>query len=148
MRQSISRACLLLLLGLALSGCAGAGRARARQGSAPTGQVPAQAPLTPGATSTGAGPVEPGAFSIVDFVSTQGGLLDCYSEALRKTKKMGKTVLQFAVLPDGSLAGAQILESTFDDDATKACMMERLSNLKTPFRPSSTKLIRMPVIIN
>ncbi len=141
MRLNSSRALHLFLLGLALSGCAGSGQTRARQGSTPVGQAPA--PVTPGAASAG----EPDAFSIVNYVSTQGGLMDCYSKALRTTNKTGKTLLQFAVLPDGSVAGAQILESSFDDDATNACMVERLSKLKTPFRPTTLKVLRMPITI-
>lgn len=104
--------------------------------------------MTPGSTSAGTAPVEPDAGSIAMFVTMEGGLMDCYSTALRTTNKKGKTMLQFAVLPDGSVAGAQILESTFDDDATKACMVERLSKLKTPFRPSAPRFLKMPIIID
>lgn len=143
MRQTSTRN--LLLLGLALAGCAGTGGTRGKQGAA--AEAKGTAPVAPGTTSAGAPPAEPDTLSIASFVLDEGGVMGCYEKVFRYTKATGKTVVQFAVLPDGSVAGAQVLETTLGDDATTACVVERLSKLKTPFRPSAPKAIRMPFTI-
>lgn len=82
------------------------------------------------------------------FAMDQGDLFGCYRRFLRTTEKRGTTVLQLAILPDGGVEGAQVLESTIGDEDTTACLVDRASRWKTPFRPSAKKIFRIPVTIN
>ena len=105
-------------------------------------------PAAQKAASAEAIPAEPDGKKLAKFAFNQRDLFDCYAKLLRTTDKKGKTVLQFAIRPDGSVQGVQILESTIDDADTTACIVDRVSKWKTPLRPSALKIFRYPVSIN
>ena len=90
-------------------------------------------------------PTEPNGMAVMRFAFEEGDLFGCYTSLLRATDEKGKMVLQFSILPDGRVEGAQVLESTFGGEETSACVVDRVSRWNTPFRPSKRKIFRVPV---
>lgn len=70
------------------------------------------------------------------------GLTACYENFLRNTNKKGRTVLQLTILPDGTVDGAKVVETTIDDAEATACVVDRALKWKTTFHPPEPRALR------
>jgi TonB family protein len=57
----------------------------------------------------------------------------CYERALaRRPSLAGRLLLRFTIEPDGTVKGAEVAESTLDDDALHGCLLEIARGLRFP----------------